>query len=140
MQWDCDGLAGTRSHTRPTCAIAAGDVPEHYETATNGRGDAGSRRDGRGLRRAASAPQGEKENGKERVDEEEKRDGGVRERKDDVERSPGQWTLETGEWLFPDRGIEDDVAADGDRNNATTWEAELKILPRFWRSVAYPGV
>ncbi|KAJ1092130.1 hypothetical protein NDU88_005242 [Pleurodeles waltl] len=134
----CDGLAGTRPHTPPTCA--AGGVREHHRTTTNGRGEAGSTWEVGGIRRSASAPQKRKENGEERVDEEGERDGGVREREDDMANTPGRRTLETGEWFVPDRGIEDDEAAIGDRNNAVTWEAEHKLLPRFRRSVAYPGV
>ncbi|KAJ1210961.1 hypothetical protein NDU88_006323 [Pleurodeles waltl] len=102
-------------------------------------------RKGGGTRKSASAPQVEKENeeeenGEERVSEEEERDGGVRKREHDLESIQGQRTLETGEWFFHDRETEDDEAANGERNPVATWEAECKILPRFWRRMAYPGV
>ncbi|KAJ1115488.1 hypothetical protein NDU88_003712 [Pleurodeles waltl] len=142
---DCDGLAGTRPHTRPTCAAAACGVPEHHGAATNVRGDAGSTWEGGGTRRSPSTPQGEKENeeeknGEERVAEEEERDRGVRKREDNMESIQGRRTLETGECFFPNWETEIDEAVDGGRNTVATWEAERKILPRFWRSVAYPGV
>ncbi|KAJ1204228.1 hypothetical protein NDU88_008009 [Pleurodeles waltl] len=140
MKRHCDGLAGNRPHTPPTCAVAACGVPEHQGTTTNGRGEAGPTREGGGTKRSASGPQKGKESGEEQIEEEEERDGGVRDCKDNVERTPGRRTVETREWFVPERGIEDGEAADGDWNNAATWEAERKSLPRFWRSVAYPGV
>ncbi|KAJ1154517.1 hypothetical protein NDU88_007268 [Pleurodeles waltl] len=63
-------------------------------------------REGGGTRR--SAVQGEEENDEERDGDEEERDGGKREREEDVESIQGQRNLETGEWLLPNRGEEDD--------------------------------
>ncbi|KAJ1104899.1 hypothetical protein NDU88_002307 [Pleurodeles waltl] len=132
MIYNCDGLARTRPHTLPTCAAAACSVPEHLRTTTNGRSEARSTLEGGGTRRVVSGPQEEKESGEKAIEEEEERDGGEKDREDTVERTPVRRTGETGQWFVPDRGIEDAEAAEGDRNNAATWEAERNSLPRSW--------
>ncbi|KAJ1115821.1 hypothetical protein NDU88_004043 [Pleurodeles waltl] len=80
----------------------------------------GSSREGGGTRRSASAVQGEQENDEERDGDKEERDRGKREQEEDVESIQGQRNLEAGEWLLPNRGEEDDEAADGGRSNAAT--------------------
>ncbi|KAJ1125911.1 hypothetical protein NDU88_004326 [Pleurodeles waltl] len=102
---------------RPTCAAAASVVQEHHGAATNERRDAGSTQEGGGTRRSASEEQESKE-------KDEERDGARRdeteEQEEDEEITQGQRTLEAGEWLLPNRGEEDDEAADGGLNTAAT--------------------
>ncbi|KAJ1159850.1 hypothetical protein NDU88_000354 [Pleurodeles waltl] len=137
---ECDGLAGTRLHTPPTCADAAGGAPEHHGTTTNGEGEARTTREGGAIRRLASGPEGKKEWGEKAIQGEEERHGGARDREDTEERTPGWGTWETREWFALDQRIEDDRETKGDWNIVAIWEAERNSLPCFRRSVADPGV
>ncbi|KAJ1085908.1 hypothetical protein NDU88_006032 [Pleurodeles waltl] len=112
----CDGLAGTCPYTSPTCAAAACGVQEHLGAATNEKPDAGSTQEGGGSRR--SAVTGEEENAKEQHGNEEERDGGTTDRDEDEEVTAGQRRAEIGVWLLPNRGEEEDEAADGGLNTA----------------------
>ncbi|KAJ1157380.1 hypothetical protein NDU88_010093 [Pleurodeles waltl] len=92
------------------------------------------------IRRTPSGPQGEEESGEKVIQEEGERDGGARDREDTEERTTDQRIWMTGERFDLDRGITDDEANEGDWNNAATREAERNSPPRFWRSMANPGV
>ncbi|KAJ1188594.1 hypothetical protein NDU88_005353 [Pleurodeles waltl] len=116
----CDGLAGTRPHTRPTCVAAACGVQEHHGAATKERRDSGSTREGGGTRRSTSAEQGTKENDEEWDGDEEGQDGGKKKREEDEEVKQGQRKLEFGEWFLPNWGEEDDEVADGGLSTAAT--------------------
>ncbi|KAJ1143842.1 hypothetical protein NDU88_010144 [Pleurodeles waltl] len=72
---DCDGLAGTRPHTRLTCAATACDTQERHSTTTNEPRASGATREGGGIRRSASAEEREKEDGMKENGKEEVRDG-----------------------------------------------------------------
>ncbi|KAJ1113643.1 hypothetical protein NDU88_001885 [Pleurodeles waltl] len=77
-------------------------------------------REGGWTRRSALAEQEEKENDEERDGDEEGRDGGKKEQEDDEEVEQGQRNLESGEWLLPNRGEEDEEAEDGSLSTAAT--------------------
>ncbi|KAJ1166297.1 hypothetical protein NDU88_006705 [Pleurodeles waltl] len=93
---------------------------EHHGAATNERRGSGTTREGGGTKRSASAVQGRKENDEERDGDKEGRDSGKEEREEDEEDKLGQRNLESGEWLFPSRGEEDDEAADGGLRTTVT--------------------
>ncbi|KAJ1171336.1 hypothetical protein NDU88_003199 [Pleurodeles waltl] len=95
----CDGPAGTSPHTRPTCADVACGVQEHH---------------------GASAERDVEENDEERDGDEERRDSGKEEREGDEEEKRGQSNPEPGEWLLPNRGIEDHEAAGGGLQTVVT--------------------
>ncbi|KAJ1148363.1 hypothetical protein NDU88_001200 [Pleurodeles waltl] len=116
----CDGLAGTRPHTRPTCAAAACGVQEHHGATTNEQRASGSTREGGGTRRSVSAEEGGKEDDAEWNRDEQGRDGGKREREEDEEVNQDQRNLVSGVWLLPNCGEEDDEAADRGLSTAAT--------------------
>ncbi|KAJ1107341.1 hypothetical protein NDU88_004733 [Pleurodeles waltl] len=113
---------------------------EYARTTTKGSGAARTTREGGEIRRSATGPEGEKESGEKADLEEEERDVGSRDREDTNERTPDRRTWETGERLALERGIKDDEATEGAWSNMASWEAERNSPPRFWRSVADPGV
>ncbi|KAJ1104822.1 hypothetical protein NDU88_002231 [Pleurodeles waltl] len=61
----CDGLAGTRPHTLPACAIAASVAPEHKGLSTNESSTSWMTQEGGTLKRSAAMESGEKERKKE---------------------------------------------------------------------------
>ncbi|KAJ1135723.1 hypothetical protein NDU88_002158 [Pleurodeles waltl] len=136
----CDGLAGTRPHTPPTCAVTACGVPEHHGISTNERGATGTTQEDGKIRRSASGLNGKKESGVKADQGEEERDGGTRDQEDTEARTPDRRIWGTGGKFLRDRRNKDDEDHEGDWNNAATWEAERNNPPRFWRSVADPGV
>ncbi|KAJ1080585.1 hypothetical protein NDU88_000780 [Pleurodeles waltl] len=101
------GWPETRLHTSPTCAATACGVQEHLGAATNEKQDAGSMREGGGLRRSASAVTRDKENSKEQDGDEEGRDSRITDREGDEEVTAGQRNAEIGVWLLPNRGEEE---------------------------------
>ncbi|KAJ1210324.1 hypothetical protein NDU88_005690 [Pleurodeles waltl] len=136
----CDGLDGTRPHIAATCADAATTSPEHHGSSSNGRAVGRTTREGGVLKGAALGSEKAKEAGEETTTTEEEQDGEPAGREDTGERKPGRKILKVEELFCRDRSVESNGAAQGDRGNAATREAERYNPPCFWRSVANSGI
>ncbi|KAJ1188927.1 hypothetical protein NDU88_005683 [Pleurodeles waltl] len=103
----CDGLAGTRLQTLPTCAVAASGEPEHQGLSANESGTSWTAREGRILKSSA-----EKESGKKELEKEsgESVEYGEEEREDGVR---GQEATETGTQIGGSGVQERDFTATG---------------------------
>ncbi|KAJ1099055.1 hypothetical protein NDU88_004159 [Pleurodeles waltl] len=133
-------MAGAHPHTLPTCADAACGVPEHHGLSANERGATRTTREGGEIRRSASEPNEEKESGWTADPGEEERDEETRGKEDTEARTPDWRIWGPGERFHCDWRNTDKEDHEGDQNNAATREAERNSPPRFWRSMADPGV